>query len=264
VNDNAGGNVNIVDKNIITSYHGEFWKNSQTNKYNHYYENGLAIGQFGITGPEIMNQPAFPQMAGNALTPVVVKDANGDLYLYHGDEGHHAAFHRWKISGLNTIAEQVISIAYPVSYSNKNNSYLDLMAGLPFDTILANNTSGWTRNPTVNNDINPYNSLWRVNTSKISFGKNDMDVSIEALMPTAGVYNVSRDLGTNSVTSDWKLAGNIAIGSDNNVNGGPTNQYLEVLDNSGKTLIVFTLPEVIKAPVLYMVIRLKLQPGLAV
>jgi hypothetical protein len=130
VNDYAGGSVNIIDRNIVTSYHGEFWKNGQTNKFNHYYDNGLAIGQFGITSAE-MSGPAFAMMAGNALTPVIVKDASGDLYLYHGDESHHAAFHRWKITGLNTIAEQVISIPYPSVYTSGPNNYVDLMKGLP-------------------------------------------------------------------------------------------------------------------------------------
>jgi hypothetical protein len=133
VNDYAGGSVGIVDRNIVTSYHGEFWKNGQTNKFNHYYDNGLAIGQFGVSGDQINGQPAFPAMAGNALTPVIVKDNMGDLYLYHGDESHHAAFHRWKITGLNTIAEQVITIPYPSAYANGNINYVDLMFGLPFD-----------------------------------------------------------------------------------------------------------------------------------
>ena len=47
VSQSAGSKVSVVDNNIITGYNGEFWKNSQTNYYNHYYEDGLAVGQFG-------------------------------------------------------------------------------------------------------------------------------------------------------------------------------------------------------------------------
>jgi hypothetical protein len=189
--------VNILDRNIITSYHGEFWKNSQTNMFNHYYDNGLAIGQFGITGPEMV-ETSNAMMAGNALTPVVVKDANGDLYLYHGDEGHHAGFHRWKITGLNTVKEQVITVAFPTAYSNNNSGYLDLMAGLPYDAVLSDNTAGWKRNPAYNNEADPFKTLWRANTSRISYSRNDMDISIESLNPTGATWSVSRDLGANA------------------------------------------------------------------
>jgi hypothetical protein len=55
-------------------------------------------------------------MAGNVMSFSLVKDSNGDLYLYHNDEGHHSGMHRWKISGMNTISEQVI----PVSLSSQH------------------------------------------------------------------------------------------------------------------------------------------------
>lgn len=244
VNDYAGGNVNIVDRNIITSYHGEFWKNSQTNKFNHYYDNGLAVGQFGITGPE-MNGPASAMMAGNALTPVVVKDANGDLYLWHGDESHHAAIHRWKISGLNTINEQTVSIPFPSAFAAANLNYVNLMTGLPFDATLQDNTAGWTRNPTSNYDSNPWVTLWRVRTSKMSYEKlTSNDILIEFVNQTAITNTVSRDLGTNNVTKDWKVAGEIAYPEDNNVNGLVTQQFVEVLDANGKILTAFYLETV--------------------
>ena len=53
-------------------------------------------------------------MAGNALSASVV-EVGGDLYLYHCDESHHGGVHRWKISGLTSIREQVIPITLQAS-----------------------------------------------------------------------------------------------------------------------------------------------------
>ncbi len=57
VNYNAGSSVMVLDRNVITGYHGEFWKSSQTNMYNHYLDNGLAIGQFGTAKAIILLKP---------------------------------------------------------------------------------------------------------------------------------------------------------------------------------------------------------------
>ena len=106
-----GGSVALsVDRSIIWGYHGEFWKNSQTNKWNHVYDDGLFVGQFGITGPETNGIEAAAMMAGNALSASLVKDASGNAYLYHTDEFNHSGLHRWKITGLNTIQEQTIPV----------------------------------------------------------------------------------------------------------------------------------------------------------
>ncbi|MCW3094218.1 MAG: Ig family protein [Ferruginibacter sp.] len=232
VNDFAGGTVNISDRNIITSYHGEFWKGSQTNKYNHYLDNGLAIGQFGTTRPESKARPAA-MMSGNALTPVVVKDKNGDLYLYHGDESDHSAVHRWKISGLNTIAEQVVTIPFPSAYAVPVTNYTDLMAGLPFAATLQTNTSGWTRNPatdTINSSLS-----WKATTGVQKYDQElstDLYINFKESVPAT--YNLSRDLGTNNVTSNWKVSGNLNLGTM--INGLGNNAYVEVLDVNGKVL----------------------------
>ena len=234
VNDYAGSTVNIVDRNIITGYHGEFWKNMQTNQYNHYYDNGLAIGQFGTNRNVVgLNTLAAAGMAGNALTPMVVKDSNGDLYLWHGDESDHAGVHRWKISGLNSIAEQVIAIAYPSAYSPTGN-FTDLMAGLPLSATLINNTAGWTRTPTGES------TNWSANTTVLTYDKlNSNDLRILFSEAAASTNTISRDLGTNNVTSDWKISGSVAWGGHANYNANTFYQYLEVLDDAGKVLTSF-------------------------
>lgn len=105
----AGSVAMALDRSIFWGYHGEFWKAAQTNKWNHVYDNGLLVGQFGtLAGAVAGESPA--EMAGNAFVPSMIKHANGDYYLYHGDESYHAGVHRWRISGLNTLAEQTVSV----------------------------------------------------------------------------------------------------------------------------------------------------------
>ena len=103
-----GGIVLVKEKSIFWNYHGEFWKNGQTNKFQHVYDNGLLLGVFGVAGNEIYNAKAIqnqigvPEMAGNNIKGDIVKEGD-DYYILHGDEGKHGAVHRWRISGLNTI-----------------------------------------------------------------------------------------------------------------------------------------------------------------
>jgi hypothetical protein len=110
-----GGPLLVKDKHIFWNYHGEFWKQSQTNKWQHVYDNGLLLGVFGITGrdtfngKEVWDQEAVPEMAGNTLSAGIVK-VGEDYYIYHCDESHHGGVHRWKISGLNTIRIQPIPV----------------------------------------------------------------------------------------------------------------------------------------------------------
>ncbi len=50
-------------RTIFWGYHGEFWKNSQTNMYNIVYDNGLFVNQFGVLGPDVAGQEAVYGMA---------------------------------------------------------------------------------------------------------------------------------------------------------------------------------------------------------
>ena len=98
---------------ILWGYHGEFWKGAQTNKYTLVYDNGLFLGTFGTTAYDngLQGLPTPPvQMAGNAFSGKLVK-VGDDLYYYHNDENYHSGVHRWKISGLNTIQEQVVALS---------------------------------------------------------------------------------------------------------------------------------------------------------
>ncbi len=226
VNQYAGSNVNVIGNNIITGYHGEFWKNDQTNYYNHYYEDGLAIGQFGTDG-YVSSGVSPTGMAGNALSPVIVKDANGNLYLYHGDESDHAGMHRWKISNLSSISEQYISVPFPTNYTRVNFGYLDLHAGLPFDSPLPN-SAGWSKIGTVTSNTNQ--------KKYVNDGSPDVFSSFNQ---SAGSASIQRDLGTNNVSASWKISGEITFEGSDISAGSQTMAYIDVLDASGKILSRF-------------------------
>ncbi len=240
VNNYAGGGLCIIDRSIITSYHGEFWKASQTNKYNHYLDNGLAIGQFGITRPETPDH-ATAGMAGNALTPIMVKGPAGDYYLYHGDESDHAGVHRWKISGLNTINEQDVPLTYMASaIAGKSTGGVNLMASLPHETMLTNdNADGWQRNPANDITVNKYNNIFTVSTNVLKYEQFESpDIFIRFSKQEPVTYTVTRDLGENLVSTSWKLSGYLAY-PGNMPNGINIEQYFEVLDNNDKVLTSF-------------------------
>ena len=226
VNQSAGSKVNVVDNNIITGYNGEAWKNVQTNYYNHYYEDGLPIAQFG-TDRYFNGATSAAGSAGNELTPAVVKDANGDLYLYHGDESQHGGVHRWKITNLSSIKEQYVSIPYPKSYVPLATAYTDLHAGLPsYSTLLA--SSGWSKS----------GSLTTITGTKkyVNDGSPDIYTTFTQLTGTA---TVQRDLGANNVSKSWKISGMLSYEFSDMSAGSGITAYLDVLDVSGKIISRF-------------------------
>lgn len=110
-----GGIILCKEKSIFWGHHGEFWKNMQTNKIQHVYENGLLVGVFGVTGEDavedgiVWDNIPYPGMAGNNIKADIVK-VGADYYIFHCDEGHHGGVHRWKVSGLDTITEHIITL----------------------------------------------------------------------------------------------------------------------------------------------------------
>jgi hypothetical protein len=120
-----GGPILVKDQNIFWNYHGEFWKQTQTNKWQHVNDDGLLLGIFGVTGRDIVDgkqvwdQEAVPGMAGNSLTAGITK-VGDDYYIYHCDESHHGGVHQWKVSGLNTVKKELIPINTKLGIVLKN------------------------------------------------------------------------------------------------------------------------------------------------
>jgi len=131
IGNNASGgnqipNVFTVENSIFKNYHGEFWRNSQTNKWDHFHDSGLMIGQFGTSifidaGNNRYFNQAAAGCAGNAYSIAGTKYGD-DYYIYHNDEFDHSGVHEWQVSGLDTIQEQstIIDADYTLDAINTN------------------------------------------------------------------------------------------------------------------------------------------------
>jgi hypothetical protein len=231
-NDGGQGDAAMaIEKSIFTHYYGEFWKAGQTNIFNHYYENGLFVGQFGTTSDDV-TEKAAAKMAGNAFSPIIVQEGS-DYYMYHNDESHHGGTHRWKISGINTIQEQAISISTSFVREDETPQLpgVDLMAGLPFKSVLVDNINGWTRSPS--NETGG----WSAKTNAKTYSKRKSPDLYVVYSQETGDYSIKRDLGTNKNLSSWELTGKISY--DNCMPNTSIGGFLDVLDNNGKIITRF-------------------------
>jgi len=106
-----GNVVTIAGRHIIYGYHGEAWNGGQADQWMHYLDDGLFIGQFGVPVYVPQNHVvARAGAAGNAFCPQLVR-VNGQLYLWHNDEGVHGGVHRWHIEGVTQLQELNAPIA---------------------------------------------------------------------------------------------------------------------------------------------------------
>ncbi|MDT0688825.1 hypothetical protein RM549_03465 [Salegentibacter sp. F188] len=107
VNQNSGGVCVTIEDHVFWNYRGEFWKQAQTNYWQHFNANtGAMLGLFGTHVKEV---PVKGQ-AGNAFSGGIVK-VGEDYYLYHNGEDHHYGVHRWKISNLDSVEERRMPIS---------------------------------------------------------------------------------------------------------------------------------------------------------
>jgi hypothetical protein len=109
----AGGNTNTTGSLSVWNYIGEGWKQSQVNIWQLYENNyGLLLKQIGKTTPQAIidsgTSDAPAQAAGNAFSGKLVKSGS-NYVIYHNDESVHGAIHRFRITGVDTIAEQTVT-----------------------------------------------------------------------------------------------------------------------------------------------------------
>jgi hypothetical protein len=235
VNDGGQGDAGMaIEKNIFTHYYGEFWKNGQTNRFNHYYDNGLFVGQFGTDSYESPDKAATG-MAGNAFSPVIVK-VGSDYYMYHNDESHHGGTHRWKISNLGSVALQTIPI--DTSFVRSSEAPVlagtDLMAGLPYRSVLPGSVGTVTRTPSTET------TNWQVKTNAFTYQKRKpYDIYAIYTENNSSTNTIDLSLGSNSGLTTWSITGQIAYdgAAPNTPDGSGINAYLDVLDNTGKIIV---------------------------
>ncbi|MBV8403429.1 MAG: hypothetical protein JO203_04490 [Gammaproteobacteria bacterium] len=92
--------VTVAGPHIVYGYHGEAWNGGQADQWMHFRDDGLFIGQFGAPVYPAQNRVvAHAGQAGNAFSSQLIR-VNGQLYLWHNDEGVHGGVHRWHIEGV--------------------------------------------------------------------------------------------------------------------------------------------------------------------
>jgi len=106
-----GNVVTVAARHIIYGYHGEAWNGGQADQWMHFLDDGLFVGQFGVpVYPADNKVVAQAGAAGNAFSPQLVS-VNGQLYLWHNDEGVHGGVHRWHIADADSVTTLEAPIA---------------------------------------------------------------------------------------------------------------------------------------------------------
>lgn len=103
----GGNNVYNIDSFVFWGYHGEFWKNNQTNKFKGFHQNGNMLIDIGLTGPQAQRlsgtNDAPREAAGNSFSGGLVKAGDGTYKLYVCDESRNGAICEFTITGANTV-----------------------------------------------------------------------------------------------------------------------------------------------------------------
>ncbi|WP_420150991.1 hypothetical protein [Spirosoma sp.] len=234
---NAGGFVQVVGRHIFWNYFGEFWKGSQTNKYTHVYENGLMVGQFGAAMDK--QQLAYynpPDQAGNAQVGAFTS-VGGVLYLGHNDEGVRGGSPFRKITGLNTIKIQTIPIK-GLSIAKAAPAYISLFAGLPYASLVQDNTAGFRREPAENYENDTKANVWATRTNVYLFDPSVRDVEFVLYPKTGGTplgtstFPVTNDL----VKTNWRIIGKLTYVEGSEPDDTNNDNQIQGLDNMGKVL----------------------------
>lgn len=224
----AGGVALAIDSFITTGYHGEFWKQSQTNMWQFYSQDGLLLFQFGVVGSGLI-QPA-KEMAGNVLASSIVK-VNGKYYLFHNDEGHHSGVHRWEISGMQSVFIQSTKPEFTFVPVDEN---INLTKDLPYAVVLNDSIHKWYRNPKTENYTDKLRDWWSVRTGVKSSDENDIYIKYNS--NKTNYAEVFYDLG--KITSDkWSLSGELNYDGNNPVATNNGASYFEILDANDNAIL---------------------------
>ena len=114
-----------IGHDIIEAYDGQYGYYS--NQWMHYNDDGMFVGQFGVTvddywarpariDTELFGPEAAPGLAGNISVAAMVSNA-GTEYIYCTDEGYHAGIHRWHLSGSVNEIQATVNPASDATYA---------------------------------------------------------------------------------------------------------------------------------------------------
>ncbi|GAB3317968.1 hypothetical protein GCM10027299_09390 [Larkinella ripae] len=241
---NAGSFSQALDNLVIYGFQGENWKvnqSGQTNIYTVYHDSGLFVSTFGVTGLEANesgNRDAYPGMAGNANNGGITRSGN-NYYLYHADEFWRGGISRWELLGLKSVKLITRDFVKSGSITMPAKPYVDLMAGLPRNDTLRNNTAGWTRFPEKDTINTALNRRWMVVTRRTTYLDEENDLLIVNRPLTNGLTTwVKRSL-SGSTQNNWTITGKfgypeVAEQFDN---------FIDVLDNNDRVITRISRPQ---------------------
>jgi hypothetical protein len=257
-----GGPILVKDQNIFWNYHGEFWKQTQTNKWQHVNDDGLLLGIFGVTGRDIVDgkqvwdQESVPGMAGNSLTAGIAK-VGGDYFIYHCDESHHGGVHQWKISGLNSVRKEIISINSKLNIVLRKNQ-IDLKAiersgkaqilysiknpdpGMNYQLERSSNNINFTPVISLTGDLSRTQS-WLDNSA--TKGKNYYRISYKDVtgnlrFSNTSILNITGDVSKIEIAPNPSSGNNLSVKLQNAPEG---NYVLRLLNNSQQVTLQKTI-----------------------
>ena len=120
----TASDVKTIDNHVIYHYYGEFYKSAQTDRFYHYYDNGLLIGIFGNAANQKTEYGEYwgnGNVAGNGFDFFFVRPegmSKDEMYIYQNDESHKAGIWRWKVTGLTSVREQNIKVTLEAGIRN--------------------------------------------------------------------------------------------------------------------------------------------------
>jgi hypothetical protein len=214
----------VQGTDVFWNVNAEFWKGAYgVNIWNHFNEDGLLVGNFGVTGLEAAQNGQFA-MAGNSFSTAIVK-VGGDYYIYHCDESRHGGIHSWHVTGLNTIAESnVATLIVTNTPINVIPEPTSLMNGLPYRSTNFTGGNGWS-----------LSSGYSASTDIRTYLKNDPSISLFG----NSLQSATRTLNNASSLNSWNLSGQVCFQGTEPSFLPDNYNFLEVLDIAGKVICRF-------------------------
>jgi len=219
----AGAVALAIDSFIVWGYHGEFWKNSQTNIWNFLTQDGLVLFQFGVVGVGLV-APA-EMMAGNVFSGSIVK-VNEKFYLYHNDEGHHGGVHRWEITGMESVKVQHTK---PYLKNIPIGEDIRMTDSIPYNVVLNDSIANWRREPKTENYTDRLRNWWSVSTNRKSSDGNDIYIKYNSNITNSSQVWYPLD---NFTSYEWGLSGELNYeGNTPTILGSNSFEILDSADN---------------------------------
>jgi hypothetical protein len=241
---NAGTRAHVVGSNVFWHHCGEGWKggrSGQINMWTHVHESGLLVGQFGALQRTVRMQEVEgqPGMAGNASAHRIVAGPEGELYVYHNDEGYHGGVHRWRIDKLASIGLASTTLEWNASRYRPRSDPADLLASVPRAVSLRDGDGGWRRAPEADIGKDRVREWFHAITSVKRYRRDESaDIEMRHVgVPSARVWRQLTELPADS--QGWTLSATLGWSWENHgeiAERGSGGTYVEVLDGYDRVI----------------------------